>query len=246
MQIELESYRRKVAEEEHDTFGFPRVCGMPPSAYASTKLPENLEECEEMLHDLYYLIGDITTQLDNSSLAWRLRKLEETDPNRLLQAEKESLAWRINAKHKRRMLRQQICLLTKWKEYNKGRQKTELEKLSCSLNTAVEDLEQLKRKHKHLRAEHSSLKNEILARLTSQENKLKKHSEHYNNELQYLAKFVARALWTIATGGSLSYLLEPLGFVKERLDKDLQWGSSINPPRTSSADETCEVETVST
>lgn len=238
MQIELESYRRKVEEEQHDTFGFPRVTGMPPSAYASTKLPESLEECEEMLQDLYYLIGDITTQLENSSLAWRLRKLEETDPDKLLEVEKESLAWRVNANYKRRMLRQQLCLLRKWKEHNREKQKTELEKLSCSLNIAIEDLEQLKKKH-------NSLKSETLARLTSNENKLKKQGEHRDKVFFFLLRFVARALWTIATGGSLSYLLEPLGFVKESLERDPQWGSSLNPPKTSSADENCEAEAVS-
>jgi hypothetical protein len=230
MQTELDSYRRKAIEEEHDTFGFPRVCGMPPSAYATTKLPENLEECEEMLSDLYYLIGDITTQLENASLAWSLRKLEESDFNKLLQKEKENLAWRINANHKRRLLRQQLCLLTKWKEHNKQKQKTELEKLSCSLNKVVEELEQLKRKHY------------TNSKLTS---KLKKTNERFDNEIQYLVNFVARALWTIATGGSLSYLLESLGFVKDQLEKNDKWGSCINPPRDSCAEETCAGETVS-
>ena len=246
MQTELDTYRRKVVEEEHDTFGFPRVSGMPPQAYACTKLPENLEECEEMLYDLYYIIGDITTQLENASLAWKLRRLEEGNSDSLLQEEKEGLTWRLNANHKRRMLRQQLCLLTKWKEHNTKKQKTEIEKLSCSLNTAVEQLEQLKRKHKSLSSEHNSFRNETLVRLYSNENKLKKQNEHYNNEFSYLLKFVARALWVIATGGSLSYVLESLSFVKDQLEKDSKWGSFINPPRTSNADETSGVETVST
>lgn len=219
MQEDLQSYRREVVEEQHDTYGFPRVWGMPPIVYETTKLPSSLEECEEMLSDLYFVIGDITAQIETAILAWKSGELKGLTED----TSAERLDWRRSAIHKRRMLRQQMCILTKWKVVNSPDKKVKIEQLDKSINMILDELETLKQgqitSNTRINNWESSLKVE------------RAHRYKLDEDQNYFRSFVLRSIWLLASKFKLRELEQTLNFVPSTVLKNPTWGRLLNPIR---------------
>lgn len=215
---DLQSYRRAVAEEQHDTYGFPRVCGMPPIVYQTTKLPVSMKECDEMLAELYFMIGDISAQIETAKLAWKLGEIRAESP-----VDEERLEWRIHAIHKRRILRQQACLLKKWKEAHEQPKEVRLDQLDKSINQILEELETLKSSNKVI----NTRINDFNARLKAE----KDHRVKLEEDNTYFRSFMLRAMWTLVSKFKLRELELALSFVPNTILHNPAWGRLLNPMR---------------